>query len=297
MGKYKISRKNKREDKVNNWEKKQDTQNRKIKEMEDLENKKNELLKRLKNEKKIKIGLKYFSIFGVILIVALFMLKEPPIAKVRSCQDEVNYLLGKDGYKVYVKTSDERLLESLSKSAKTESEPGDKNYQLNLNMSMFASTAEGFQRDMIKLKVDYDNELKISSKALSHYLSNSKHPKSPNVKFQYLDEDCDLSYFKNNYKDKIDEAAKEVANAESNITRAKFEISRQNALEQVDRDNAEIDNAQNQVISDFRKRAIRTYATTGAGNVRVEAFVLKGGRTVYCSTIIGDSGKAVDCHE
>ena len=63
-----------------------------------------------------------------------------------------------------------------------------------------------------------------------------------------------------------------------------------------ERDNAEIDKAQDDVLEDFRKKSVKHLISNGAGNYKVDTFILKNGDSVTCITSVSDFGKAVDCH-
>lgn len=67
------------------------------------------------------------------------------------------------------------------------------------------------------------------------------------------------------------------------------------AWAEADRINAAVDKAQNDLLDDFRSRAVKRYVANGAGNVMVETFVMPDGETVMCTTIVGNMGKSVDC--
>jgi len=56
-----------------------------------------------------------------------------------------------------------------------------------------------------------------------------------------------------------------------------------------------IDQAQDDVLKDYERRAVKHIVATGPGP-RVDTFVLKDGRIVLCKTTITNGGKAVDCH-
>lgn len=63
----------------------------------------------------------------------------------------------------------------------------------------------------------------------------------------------------------------------------------------LDRMNREIDEAQNDVLEEYRRKAVRHEFTTGPG-FRLDQFQMPSGRLVHCKTSISDYGKAVDCN-
>lgn len=62
-----------------------------------------------------------------------------------------------------------------------------------------------------------------------------------------------------------------------------------------DRMNREIDEAQQGVLDDYRRRAVGHSYTTGPG-FRIDQFLMKSGRIVHCKTSISTYGNAVDCN-
>lgn len=260
-----------------------------------MEEEKNRYLKKQKKEKLIVNGLKIFSSIGLVSIIVIYFLQDPPIEQIKLCQSKVINLNAVDEYREHDRLADENELQRLKQYALIETEPAEKNYLNKLNISMEAQDGVIAQTKLIALKAEYNNSLKSTTDAINKYVSDSSRPKS-NITFEYLG-DCDLDYFEDRYKDKIDELKDKLSSIQSKISSHQFEMSRQTALEGVDKMNAEIDAAQDDVISKYRKQSVRTYLANGAGNVKVEAFVLKNGSTIFCKTIITNAGKAVDCHE
>lgn len=65
--------------------------------------------------------------------------------------------------------------------------------------------------------------------------------------------------------------------------------------ESVDRQNKEIDNAQDDLLNDYKKKSVKHYVSAGAG-ARVDSFTMKNGKVIICKTTVSDFGKAVDCN-
>lgn len=75
-----------------------------------------------------------------------------------------------------------------------------------------------------------------------------------------------------------------------------YEESVKEAWAEADKANAIIDNAQDEILSDYKKQAVEHIVSNGAGRAKVDTFILKNGKTVSCVTTVSDYGKAVDCH-
>jgi hypothetical protein len=65
--------------------------------------------------------------------------------------------------------------------------------------------------------------------------------------------------------------------------------------EELDKMNKEIDDAINDVMDEYKQKAVKHSVLTGPGP-RVDMFIMKNGTVVYCKTTITNAGKAVDCH-
>jgi hypothetical protein len=61
--------------------------------------------------------------------------------------------------------------------------------------------------------------------------------------------------------------------------------------------NKDIDRALDEILNDYKKKAVRHYVTAGGSGAKVDVFILESGETVYCKTSISDGGRAVDCSE
>ena len=59
--------------------------------------------------------------------------------------------------------------------------------------------------------------------------------------------------------------------------------------------NKEIDSAINDVMEEYKQKAVEHSVLTGPGP-RVDMFIMKNGAVVYCKTTITNAGKAVDCN-
>lgn len=68
------------------------------------------------------------------------------------------------------------------------------------------------------------------------------------------------------------------------------------ALEKsIDQMNREIDAAQDAVIDEYRRKAVK-HLSDASGHVKVDTFVMKGGNIVICKTTVTNAGKAVSCN-
>ena len=82
----------------------------------------------------------------------------------------------------------------------------------------------------------------------------------------------------------------------ASITRsnqARVDSSKQE--QNLDAMNREIDAAQDSVLEEYRRKAVKHSSTSGAG-AKVDTFLMKGGSIVICKTTVTNGGKAVDCH-
>lgn len=74
-------------------------------------------------------------------------------------------------------------------------------------------------------------------------------------------------------------------------------VTRESASEirrSVERDNKMIDEAQDAVINDHKKKAVKHYIDT-SGHSRIDLFTMKDGRIVTCTTTVANGEKAVSC--
>lgn len=114
--------------------------------------------------------------------------------------------------------------------------------------------------------------------------------KAEKVKYEslYIFNDCSEYVVKNALNNYL---------AQSRISGAyRYDKARENDLQaSLTSMNKEIDGALNDLMSDYKKKAKRHWATTGAGHVKVDAFEMPDGEVVYCKTIITNGGKSVDC--
>jgi len=66
-------------------------------------------------------------------------------------------------------------------------------------------------------------------------------------------------------------------------------------LEAIEKANRQIDGYVDDIINDYRKRAIKIYRTNGPGGIMIESYKMKGGEITTCKITIGNGGKTVDC--
>jgi len=57
----------------------------------------------------------------------------------------------------------------------------------------------------------------------------------------------------------------------------------------------EIDRAQDDVLSEYRRKAVKHFTTRPGPGPRIDTFVMKNGNVIRCKTSVSDGGRAVDC--
>lgn len=82
----------------------------------------------------------------------------------------------------------------------------------------------------------------------------------------------------------------------NSMPKKSYEESVKDAWAEADKANAIIDNAQDEILRDYKKQAVEHIVSNRAGRAKVDTFILKNGKTVSCITTASDYGKAIDCH-
>lgn len=144
------------------------------------------------------------------------------------------------------------------------------------------------------IKTEYRVALKSRKQELLSHKDRVRNHQEKDGPITEIDDgnDCGLVDLTHKYQDKVMKRIESKRRYEE-LGKKLREIDRAS----IDSMNAEIDRGQNELLNEYRRKAVRSRRANGAGNVMVEAFEMPDESVVYCRTTITNGGKAVSCRE